>query len=162
MTMLTTLIQWGILYTMCDFQGSFWVIVFASFLLSSASCSVALVLGALVDDVKTASEVQPLVFTPQRLFAGFFIRTQFIPPFLRWIQYLCSLKYAVSLILIAEFFPTNSNCQGEAQSVACDRVLRRNGLAVDDAPFHVAVLLALFLLFRIVAGLVLVRRANRF
>ena len=34
-----------------------------------------------------------------------------IPIFLRWAQYLCSLKYAINLVLLTEFAPGNPNCQ---------------------------------------------------
>ena len=37
------------------------------------------------------------------LFAGFFVRTDQIPVYLRWAQYLCSLKYAMNVLTIVEF-----------------------------------------------------------
>jgi hypothetical protein len=43
------------------------------------------------------------LFVPQILFSGFFIRTSLIPIYMRWAQYLCSLKYAINLLLIIEF-----------------------------------------------------------
>lgn len=48
-------------------------------------------------------QLSPAIFVPQLLFAGFFIRIQDIPVFLRWAQYLCSLKFAINLALIVEF-----------------------------------------------------------
>jgi ABC-type multidrug transport system permease subunit len=161
MTLLTTLIQWGIVYYLCGFNGDFLSIAMASFALSAASCSVALVLGSLVDDVKTASELQPLVFTPQLLFAGYFIRTSHIPSFLRWSEYLCSLKYAISLILLSEFDPNNINCQGEA-AAACSSILTRNGIELESWRMYCFVLFAIFLGFRTIAAIVLVRRAKFF
>ena len=160
MNLLTTTIQFLIIYNMCSFSGSFTYIVLASFALASASCSVAIVLGSLVDDVKSASELQPLLFTPQLLFAGFFIRTEFIPPFLRWSQYLCSLKYAISLILLTEFKSTNRNCQGALASKACQEMLTRNGIEQSQWWVYAFLLFLLFLVFRIIAAIVLVKRAN--
>jgi hypothetical protein len=146
---------------MCSFSGNFVYIVLASFALASASCSVAIVLGSLVDDVKSASELQPLLFTPQLLFAGFFIRTEFIPNFLRWSQYLCSLKYAISLILLTEFHSSNQNCQGDAAE-ACQAILIRNGIEQSQWWVYALVLFSLFVGFRIIAAFVLVKRANTF
>lgn len=160
MNLLTTIIQFLIIYNMCSFSGNFVYIVLSSFALASASCSVAIVMGSLVDDIKSASELQPLLFTPQLLFAGFFIRTEFIPNFLRWLQYLCSLKYAISLILITEFDSSNRNCQGEAASQACKAILVRNGIHADQWWVYALVLFALFLGFRILAAIVLIKRAN--
>ena len=161
MTFINTLLQYCIIYRLCSLNGNFLELVFASFALASASCSIAVVLGSMVDDVKTASEIQPLIFTPQLLFAGFFIRTEMIPSFLRWSEYLCSLKYAISLILISEFNPANANCKGSA-SKACQSILIRNGVALEDGLFYTAILLGLFLGFRVIAAFILVRRANRF
>ena len=60
-------------------------------------------------------ELSPLLFVPQLLFAGFFIKTDQIPVFLRWAQYLCSLKYAINLILCIEFDVGNDSCDGAAR-----------------------------------------------
>ena len=60
-------------------------------------------------------ELSPLLFVPQLLFAGFFIKTDQIPVFLRWAQYLCSLKYAINLILCIEFDVGNDSCGGAAR-----------------------------------------------
>lgn len=161
MTFVNTLLQYFIIYQLCSLNGNFLDLVFASFALASASCSIAVVLGSMVDDVKTASEIQPLIFTPQLLFAGYFIRTELIPSFLRWSEYLCSLKYAISLILISEFDLENANCKGSA-SKACRSILARNGVAAEDGLFYTMLLVGLFLGFRILAAAILVRRANRF
>jgi hypothetical protein len=61
---------------MISLQGSFIYIVLAAWGLGSASCSVAVLLGCLVSDVKDVSEMAPLLFVPQLLFAGFFINTR--------------------------------------------------------------------------------------
>ena len=38
-----------------------------------------------------------------QLFAGFFIPITSIPVWLRWAQYLCSLKYSLNLLVVVEF-----------------------------------------------------------
>jgi hypothetical protein len=58
---------------------------------ASASCGMAL--GCAVGDVSQVTELAPVIFVPQLLFAGFFIQTDKIPIFLRWAQYLCGIKY---------------------------------------------------------------------
>ena len=50
-------------------------------------------LGCAVGDVSQVTELAPVIFVPQLLFAGFFIQTDKIPIFLRWAQYLCGIKY---------------------------------------------------------------------
>merc|ERR1719181_2440025 len=75
-------------------------------LISAVSTSISLLVSCLVKDVKQAIEAAPGVFVPQILFAGFFIKMELIPPFTRWIQYLCSLKWGMNMILINEFKDT--------------------------------------------------------
>lgn len=45
-----------------------------------------------------------VLFVPQLLFAGFFVAIKEIPVWIRWAQYLCSLKYSINLVLIAEMW----------------------------------------------------------
>ncbi|EEQ97293.1 white protein, putative [Perkinsus marinus ATCC 50983] len=59
--------------------------------------------GCFAPNPKTAMEAGPLLFVPQILFAGFFVDLSEVPAFLRWVQYLCSLKYAMNLLFLAEF-----------------------------------------------------------
>jgi hypothetical protein len=60
-------------------------------------------LGCAVTDVKDVTEMAPLLFVPQLLFAGFFIATSEIPLMLRWCQWLCGIKYALNIILYVSF-----------------------------------------------------------
>ena len=129
--------------------------------LGLASGSVALALGCACGDVKTATELSPLLLVPQLLFAGFFVKTSQIPVFLRWAQYLCSLKYAMNLILFIEFYPSNDNCKGEAQE-NCITVLRNNDIIIDQWWVYMIILIALFAGFRIAAAFILQQKAKRF
>jgi len=110
-TFAQTVVQFILCYYMINLQGSFIYIVLTAWGLGAASCSVAVLIGCLVSDVKDATELAPLLFVPQLLFSGFFINTSKIPVFLRWAQYLCALKYAINLVLLTEFSPGNPNCQ---------------------------------------------------
>jgi ABC-type multidrug transport system permease subunit len=112
LTFIFTLLQTILVYFMIGMQGSFILIVLACFGLGAASSSMAVLLGCLVSDIKEATEMSNLLFVPQLLFAGFFIRTELIPVFLRWAQYLCGLKYALNLVLLTEFAISNPSCQG--------------------------------------------------
>ncbi len=89
-------------YFLMDLQGNFIYLVLISWGLGLSSCSIAMGLGCLVPDVKNVGELVPLAYTPQMMFAGFFIRISQIPVFLRWARYLCGIKYAISLAIIVE------------------------------------------------------------
>ena len=50
-----------------------------------------------------AMQAAPAIFVPQFLFAGFFVKLSQIPVWIRWAQYLCSLKFGINLLMINEF-----------------------------------------------------------
>lgn len=157
------LIQYLLMYFMADFQGNFIYLVLATFGLSMAASSVALCLGCSVNNVKDATELSPLLFVPQMLFIGFFIRTSLIPIFLRWAQYLCSLKYAMNLVILTEFNPSSGPCNtSDAAHQNCQNMIDTNNIVEGDYYIYIIILFALFLAFRIVAGMILTQKAKRF
>lgn len=129
--------------------------------LGVVSSSTAVILGCLVGNAKQVTELAPLLFVPQLLFAGFFIRTELIPVFLRWAQWLCALKYGINLILLLEFNKANDNCKGAAAK-NCQGLLDQNGIKDSDWWIYVILLFVLFIFFRSVAAVVLVKKSLRF
>lgn len=107
-------------YFLIGFQGNFGLFVTVFWLLGLASNSVAICAGCVVDDVKKAAELTPLIFVPQLLFSGFFVAINAIPVWLRWAQWLCSLKYTLNLLLLIEFnndvCGARYECSGEERS----------------------------------------------
>lgn len=119
-----------------------------------SSTAVAVLLGCAVEDPKMATEFLPLLFVPQLLFAGFFVRTDLIPVWLRWAQYLCSLTYGVRLALLAEF----GDCaKAEINPNPCRELLSVNQVKEDQTGLYWAILWSLFFAFRL-AGLALLRK----
>ena len=144
-----------------NMQGEWIHLVLASWGLGLSSSSIAVVLGCAVADVKQVTELAPLLFVPQLLFAGFFIRLSQIPIFLRWAQYLCSLKYAMNLILMTEFKATLPSCDGRAE-IFCKQVLDNNDVVVTNWWVYVLLLGTLFVGFRTLGAIVLTQKAKRF
>ena len=101
-TFLQMIIQYILVWNMMGMRGNFILLVLAGWGLGLASGSMAVLLGCSTPDVRSATEASPLLFVPQLLFAGFFVKTSQIPIFLRWAQYLCSLKYTMNLVSIDE------------------------------------------------------------
>lgn len=163
MGFITTLVAYILVYFLVDFQGSFILLVIASWALGMASASVAVLLGCLVADVKQVSELAPLLFVPQMLFVGFFVRTSQIPIFLRWAQYLCSLKYAMNLLILIEFNPSNDNCQSSPEAEDnCHNLIKTNDISEDQYYIYIILLFVLFAGFRLLAGFVLTEKAKKF
>lgn len=98
MYLFTSLLIMVISYWLIGFNAPFIILALEVFLLQIVSASYAFLLGAIVSNVKQAQELAPLVFVPQLLFTGFFIRLSQIPEAIRWVQYLCSLKYGRKLL----------------------------------------------------------------
>lgn len=102
-----------------------------------------------------ATEFLPLLFVPQLLFAGFFVRTDLIPVWLRWAQYLCSLTYGVRLALLSEF----GDCANDTsvRPNMCTQLLESNDVHEEEVGLYWGILWALFVIFRL-SGLVLLRK----
>eukprot|EP01039_Chlorochromonas_danica_P003087 gene3087-3375_t len=149
-------------YFMLDLQGSFIYIVLAAWALGMCSCSVAVMCGCLVSDVKQVTELAPLLFVPQMLFVGFFISTSKIPVFLRWAQYLCSLKYSMNLVLITEFDLDSDKCSASEEARNnCRDLLVNNDVETGRYYVYILILFALFAGFRLAGAFFLVQRAKR-
>eukprot|EP01038_Epipyxis_sp_PR26KG_P005371 gene5371-7449_t len=158
-----TIVSFILTYFMVNMQGSFIYIVLAAWGLAMCSCSVAVALGCVVSNVKDAQEMVPLLFVPQMLFVGFFIRTSQIPVFLRWAQYLCSLKYAMNLIILTEFSPALDSCSSSTTAKEnCHSLIKNNQINPDLAWLYIILLFIIFAVFRIAGGMILVQKAKRF
>jgi hypothetical protein len=170
-------------YYLMDFQGPVMLHILVAFGLSVVASSVALFLGCAVKEVTLALELTPLIFVPQIMFAGFFIKMSQIPSWLSWAQYLCSLKFAINLGLVVEFGGStgctdatgwtdithpqyNSTELVAAQALQAGRceasaqLLTDNDIVEEDWWVYVVVLLALFVGFRSFAAMLLAAKAR--
>ncbi|KAL7545612.1 hypothetical protein ACHAWF_008965 [Thalassiosira exigua] len=66
-------------FFMVGLQANFFYFLAIEYGLAMSSTAVAVLLGCAVEDPKMATEFLPLLFVPQLLFAGFFVRTDLIP-----------------------------------------------------------------------------------
>ena len=147
-----------ITYLMIDFQMNFGLYIGITYALSMASTALAVMLGSSVEDPKLASEMLPLLFVPQMMFAGFFVAINLIPTWLRWAQYLCALTYATRLMAIAEF----DGCEG-AGSENCESIISDTLQAdPDEIWWYWLVLIALWLVFRMLGLGILTKKASKF
>ena len=89
-------------YWLVGFQGNFAYLILSTAMLGMVSASYALAIGSLANNVQVAIQFVPLLFVPQLLFGGLFIAIEDIPIFLRWAQYLCSLKYSINIMTTIE------------------------------------------------------------
>jgi len=158
------IVQYVVAYFLMDLQGSFIIFIAIGFLLSLTSNSFALILGAYLADVKTVTEVANLVFLPQMLFGGIFVRMSLVPIWLRWAQYLCGLAYGTKLAFITEFNSSLDSCNSSGQAkINCAR-LANGELVEGQSMWRVWVLcmVGICVAARTVAALILVQSAKKF
>jgi hypothetical protein len=160
-TIMQSIIQFVIVYFMIEMRGNFIYITGSAWLLGFASSSMALCLGAAVGNVKSVTELSPLLFVPQLLFAGFFIRTSQIPSFLRWVQWLCGIKYSINLLILTEFDSSLESCQGGAAQF-CNAIKEDNDVEEDQWWINVLCLVGLAALLRFIAIFILMGKAKHF
>ena len=160
LTFLQILVQCVITYFLIGFQTNFALYLAIAYALAMASTAIAVLLGCAVTDAKMAQELVPLLFVPQLLFSGFFVAIQLLPSWLQWVQYICSLTYSVRLGLLAEFGECASGNDVAAQN--CRSVLTNVNANEEDKWLYWVVLIALFVVMRLGALLVLKRKATSF
>jgi ABC-type multidrug transport system ATPase subunit/ABC-type multidrug transport system permease subunit len=91
------------------------------YVMAMTSTALGVLFGCSVKEPDVAVEFLPLLFMPQILFSGFFIPPDLIPVWLRWLQYIFPLTYAVRLVMVAEF---DNACNGLEPNY-CDSTFRK-------------------------------------
>lgn len=150
MSFLTALETFLISYWVMDLQGNFLYLVLVAWALSMTAASTALMVGCSVPNAQSAQELAPLIFVPQILFTGIFVSINLIPKWLRWMQYLCALKYAVNLASIIELKDSPGGLD----------TLEVMSIDTNSVGLYVGVLVGIFLGFRLLAMINLGRRAQ--
>ncbi len=155
----TSVLAFLITYWMVGFHGSFILDVLIIWLIGLSAASTALLFGCIASSAQQAMQASPVIFVPQILFAGLFVQIEQIPVWIRWAQYLCSLKFGVNLFIINEF---GSGACSPGQEKACEKLLASSN--VDESIWwaYGLILIGLFLLFRLMGLIVLTYRAKGF
>ena len=146
-------------YFMMQFQLGFGWHYLIIYSLAMTSTAIAVMIGSGVHDAGSAIEFLPMVFVPQILFAGFFIKPSIIPVWLRWLQYVMPLTYGVKLHVEKNF---NRNCGSPLGDVNCQKLLSNLNVVASDVWWYWVVMLSLFVVFRCTGLFLLRRKANTF
>lgn len=157
-TALQTLFLVLISFSMIGFQSNFIFFYINTYTLAMVSTALAVMLGCTVEDPKLATEMMPIVFIPQILFAGFFVSPTLIPAWLRWLRYAFSFTYVIRLGVLEEF----GECQGERATMACEGLIESIEADSDDTWWYWITLVVLFVVFRLAALFFLRNKATKF
>jgi ABC-type multidrug transport system ATPase subunit/ABC-type multidrug transport system permease subunit len=172
-------------YFLIGFQANFFYLSLSITLLGLTASSISILVGSIASNAQVAIQLSPLITVPQILFAGFFVSIQKIPSFIRWIQYICALKYGINLSMIYEFnsipqnfpntkkelyyetiigcpFPvssTNFTCPDNV-TINENALFPRNNVYVDNEWIYFIILFSVFFGFRIMACIFLMCKSN--
>ena len=160
-------IQFLLLMTLVYFamglQGNFWYLTLITYGLGLLSNSAAMFLSAVVPDIKAVAELGDLLFIPQILFGGVFIRMSLIPSYVRWAQWIVGLKYAMNLTYLTEFRVSMHECSDSSEAEAnCEALLDDNDVEYDLLWVYILCMVAMALMWRVAAALVLKQSAKTF
>jgi len=159
----------SIVYWLVSFQGSFLVDYFAAYLIALSGGAMGTLVGAIARGNRAvATQFMPLIVVPNMMFSGFFVATEAIPAFLRWIQYTIPLGYGLKVLVINELggcveYDCNFDADGDMFGTCpCQRLIDKSGTNIDDENVYWFLLFMLFVFFRIAALIVLERTAGTF
>merc|ERR1719253_1426345 len=147
-TFFVVLVMFGLAWPCMGLHGNFFLYLLTAWLLALAAGSTALYLGSAVASGQKALTLAPAIFVPQILFSGLFLPSSEVPLVLRWVQYICALKYGINLFAIIEL---DSYPAGSPEAAVGAYALDKMDVKVDQAWLYVAVLLAITIGFRILA-----------
>lgn len=148
-----------ITFWLVGFQSGFGIFFLNVYALAMASTALSVALGCAVEDPKLGQEMLPILFVPQMLFAGFFVAPDLIPVWLRWLQWVFPLTYSVKIGVVEEF---GNGCGGGQGDVNCANLIEGLNADLDNVWWYWLVILLIFSFFRILALIILRRKATKF
>lgn len=154
-TLISLGIQCVMIYFLVELRVGFFIFFGIALLTSLSATSVASLLGSACTDPQFATAMFPLVILPQFYFSGVLVPLSFIPAWLRWMHYLCSLYYAMALSLIYEF----DNCDSQEEQT-CDAILDRQEINTSFEPWYWIIFISIISVFKILSVFVLKSKAQ--
>lgn len=130
-----------------------------------ASESLTYIVSAGARDAQLAGAVTPVFLVTSMLFSGFFIGTDLIPVWLRWIRYISFIKYAFALAMQTEYTDRTLDLSGCTKSFCPtdgSDVLSFYGLDELSYSSNFLILMGLIVAMRLLAYCTLLRRGAKF
>ncbi|KAK8947352.1 ABC transporter G family member 23 [Platanthera zijinensis] len=148
--------------------GAFAFFVFVVWLIVLMASSVVLFLSAVSPDFVVGNYLICVFLGAFFLFSGYFIAKQSMPKYCMFMYYASLYRYPLDALLINEYWSDREKCfkwEGDEEDSVClmngGDVLRIRGLEGDGRWMNVGIMCGFFLIYRVLAWLVLVRRASK-
>jgi hypothetical protein len=148
-----------ITYFLIGFQADFAIYYATTYSLAMASTALGVMLGSAVENPKLGQEFLPVLFVPQMLFAGFFVAPKLIPIWLRWARFICTMTFALRIIMVAEF---DRDCGSVRGNENCQDLLDNIDAVPEETWWNWIVLVTLFCFFRVTALAILQKKGSKF
>jgi len=148
-----------ICYWMVRFDSPFQDMYLSIILCVNAMGSVGLVVGTVAKNAGVAMQMFPVSFIPFLLFANFLVSLDQIPVWIRWLQWIDVFKYMINALSITEF--RGQTYQVPANTVGFpsgDAYLDSLGVNTKDLAFDWYMMVVLFVGFRLIALIFLIRK----
>jgi hypothetical protein len=181
--LISQVLTFVVAYPIMGLHGNFALLVIYGWVLGIASSSLALVIGCGVAAATKAIQLAPLALIPQMLFSGLFLPVSKIPESLRWVKFICPLKYAISLLTDVEFQYVKdaiSDCDSKYSTDCCKvcsnpspvqqceipgqclqaQLIRAQSVDWDDWLTDLGALIALLIAFRVISTILLWRKGK--
>lgn len=142
-------------YYFVGFQMGFFRLFILMFSLAMSSTAIAIMIGSIIDEVRMAQQFLQIVLIPQVLLCGYFIPSYYVPVWLRWAEWICSLTYGVQIAMIYEY---EQNCQTDM----CKVLIESRHLSSSQIWWNWLALFLLFAFFRLTALFFLQKKAKKF
>lgn len=110
-----------IMYWMIGYQNTsdhFWWFALIIILVDLSGTSLGILIACIFDNIKMALTVQPLVLMPLTVFSGFFINSQSLGWWFRWISFVSPMKYAFIALAKNEFSGLRLECDEAANNAS--------------------------------------------
>jgi len=156
----------AIVYGMANLQptaGRFYFYLLTIILVANCATSVGYMISSLTSHEAVAYALAPLFLMPMALFAGLLLDLNTIPIWLRWLDFFSIIKYGYQLLIINQYNERELSCTGalfcrwKTGAAVMDYV----GTSPDSVGETLVVLMALIVIFRLLALWFLTRKSNK-
>ncbi|XP_060575750.1 protein white-like isoform X2 [Ruditapes philippinarum] len=137
-------------------------------LVSNISVSFGYIVSAGTNSVTTALAIAPPTLIPLVMFGGFFLNSDSVPVYFIWLEYLSWFKYSNELLMVNQWDDVDMlSCDSNSTSPV-DSCHFHNGKQVilylnyskDNLWFNIGLLLAMLIVYRIIAFILLLVKAR--
>ncbi|XP_053383188.1 protein white-like [Mercenaria mercenaria] len=138
-------------------------------LVANISVSFGYIISAATNSVSTALAVAPPSLVPLIMFGGFFLNSNSTPVYFIWLEYMSWFKYANELVTVNQWENIDFVSCGDNRTSPADSCHFHNGEQVilylnydkDNVWLNIGVLLAMLVVYRLIAFFVLLVKARR-